>query len=353
MDISTLPNPLVFYDGTPVKTVSDWQRRRKELMQSILDIEYGELPPQPVSVRAELLHRHIPVQIPSCEHQQYRIITEGGSSSFWFVVDMFIPKADSSARFPVVITGDGCWLYVSEAVRAEVLSRGYILVVFNRTEIVPDEYSPDRNAGLYLIYPQGNFGAISAWAWGYHRVVDFLFTHPNVNTSQIAIVGHSRGGKTVLLAGATDERIALTAPNNSGCCGAGCFRILGEGSETLAYILNAVPYWFSKKLVNYIGRENELPFDQHSLKALLAPRLLLSTEALDDLWANPKGTFATYLAAKEVYRFLGVEDKIGIYYRHGGHNHGIDDWKVFLDFADMHFLGKPSSINFDKNPFLV
>jgi dienelactone hydrolase len=126
-----------------------------------------------------------------------------------------------------------------------VLSRGYILAAFNRTEIVPDHNEYGRTTGLYAAFPKLEFGALSAWAWGYHRAVDFLDILPEVDGDRIAISGHSRGGKTVLLAGATDERIALTNPNDSGCGGAGCYRIQGQGSETLSDILHRFAYWFN------------------------------------------------------------------------------------------------------------
>jgi fermentation-respiration switch protein FrsA (DUF1100 family) len=252
---------------------------------------------------------------------------------------------------PVVVNGDGCWKYVTEAVEAEVLTRGYALARFNRTEIVPDIYNTDRNTALYLAYPDYEFRAIGAWAWGYHRVIDLLRTLDRVDASRIAVVGHSRGGKTVLLAGATDERIALTAPNNSGSGGAGCFRWHGEGCEKLEDGVRMVPYWYAPGLADFIGREADLPFDQHALKALVAPRALLSTEALGDLWANPSGTYQTYLGAREVYRFLGAEDRIGIWYREGDHDHGLADWQAFLDFADRQLRGMGTERDFRPNPF--
>src|SRR5437763_10803261 len=109
---------------------------------------------------------------------------------------------------------------------------------------------------------------MAAWAWGYHRAVDFLVTLRSVDKDRIAVTGHSRGGKAALLAGAIDARVALTAPNCSGCGGAGCFRFRGPQSERLADILQSFPGWFTPRLRDFIGREDQLPFDQHELKAL-------------------------------------------------------------------------------------
>ncbi|MBM3501192.1 MAG: hypothetical protein FJX74_21285 [Armatimonadetes bacterium] len=346
-----LPDLFEFAGGARVQTEADWRRRREELQELILDIEYGHLPPR-AEVQAELLHPHscmLGGTLPA-EFAGYRLGIEGGARPFGFSLQLLAPK-EAEGRRPVVVCGDGCWRYVTEAVATEVVKRGYVLATFNRTEIVPDAYHSARSSGLYSVFPEGDFGALSAWAWGYHRVVDFLFTREDVDPERIAIVGHSRGGKTVLLAGATDERIALTAPNNSGSGGAGCFRWQGDSCEKLADGWRMVPYWYSPRVAEYVDREEHLPFDQHALKALVAPRALLSTEALGDVWANPSGTYQTFDAAREVYRFLGAEERTGIWYREGDHDHGLVDWQAFLDFADQQFGRSVPMRRFDENPF--
>lgn len=344
-----LPNPFLFDNGMSVTTIGGWHERRTEMLKSLQDIEYGTMPPIPERIRVDELHRHRVKRLLNAQHMHHRIWIEGGAEPFSFIVEVYIPEG--KGPFPVVINGDGCWNYLTDDVIMDVLGRGYMIASFNRTEIVPDNFIRERNTGLYRVYLNGDFGAIAAWAWGYHRVVDFLDTEPAADMTKISVVGHSRGGKTVLLAGATDERIALTAPNDSGCCGAGCFRVEGEGSETLKDILKNIPFWFSPKLKEFIGKETELPFDQHFLKALVAPRALLSTEALGDLWANPRGTYQTYLAAREVYRFLDAESRIAIHYREGVHEHNRADWNVFLDYADHQFRGTPLAPAFNWNPF--
>ena len=350
-----LPDLFEFGDGGRVRSREDWLRRREELRELLLGLEYGHLPPQPTSVRGDLLHHHAVTLPVKADHFQYRLVIEGGERPFWFILDLMAPpiedRSAAGKQLPVVVNGDGCWRYVTEAVVGEVLGRGYALATFNRTEIVPDDYRTARDSALYLVYPEGDFGALAAWAWGYHRVVDFLMAQDHVDASRIAVVGHSRGGKTVLLAGATDERIALTAPNNSGSGGAGSFLWQGDGCEKLEDGVRMVPYWYAPRWGEFIGREDELPFDQHALKALVAPRALLSTEALGDLWANPSGTYQTHCAAREVYRFLNAEERIGIWYRDGDHDHGLADWTAFLDFADLQFRGLQAGCRFDLNPF--
>jgi hypothetical protein len=333
-----LPDLLQCGDGRQIGTTEGWRQRRPELLRQILDIEYGQLPPVPGHVQAQELHSHTAHRFAGAHHVQYRLECAGGQFGS-FVLDLLIPSGEGP--FPVVLTGDGCWCSVSDEVAHEVLRRGNILARFNRTEIAVDAGATQAFAGC---------GALAAWAWGYHRCVDFLLTQNQVDWERIAIVGHSRGGKATLLAGATDERIALTSANNSGCGGAGCFRLQGEGSETLPDILRSFAYWFGPRLSEYVGRESQLPFDQHSLKALIAPRALLTTEALGDHWANPSGTWHTHTAARRVYAMLGVPDEIGIHYREGGHQHGIEDWRVFLDFMDWRLRGRPAERRFDVNP---
>jgi hypothetical protein len=343
-----LPDPFRFDDGTRVRNEADWTRRRAEIARAIIPIEYGDLPPRPSATTAVELHRSTEPRFLDAEFRQYRV-SIADAPAFGFRLEVLIPKG--RGPFSTVLTGDGCWRLLTDEITREVVARGHILARFSRVEIVPDNGAPVRPEGLRLIYPEGNYGALAAWAWGFHRCVDVLQTLPEVDRGRIAITGHSRGGKSALLAGATDERIALTAANQSGCGGAGCFRRQGEGSEMLGDILKGFPHWFAPGLRDYVGREDELPFDQHFLKALVAPRLLLTTEALGDLWANPGGTWQSHQAAREVFRLLGVKKNLGIRFRPGPHDHTLADWRALLDFMDMHFLGKAPAETFNAGPF--
>ena len=120
-----------------------------------------------------------------------------------------------------------------------------------------------------------------------------------------------------LLAGALDERFALVVPNGSGAGGAGASRILGPGAESVG--MNDKPHWYHERIQSFGGREDRLPFDQHFLKALVAPRALLCLESSDDLFANPEGTRATTAAARPVFELLGRPEANAICFRRGGH----------------------------------
>lgn len=345
-----------------MRTPSDWRDRRQELRDTIVELLYGGMPPVPEQTRVELLHPHFAQSLGVRRHHTYRVLT-GKERKLTFVMKVLAPEGDGP--FPVIINGDACWEFLTEQIIAEVMSRRCALALFNRVEIASDIYQAARDSGIYQLYPDGKFGTLAAWAWGYHRCVDALLQLDDVedpykykhripiDTDRIAIAGHSRGGKATLLAGATDERIALTCANNSGSGGAGSYMFQGEGSETLKDSINSVPYWYNSDFLNkYINRQSELPFDQHFLKALIAPRALLTTEALGDSHANPEGTWLIHQAAREACRFLGHEERIGIWFREGGHAHGIEDWRTLLDFVDWQFHGIKPGRDFNLNPFI-
>jgi dienelactone hydrolase len=337
-----LPDPFVFMDGSRVQTKADWERRRGELKTLVQAYAYGELPPAlPVQVE-EVSVTALP-EI-SAQEKEYTL-SVGPEDTIKTRLLLTVP--DGEGPFPAIITGDLCWRKLAPSIVEAVVGRGYLLAEFDRTAFAPD--ANDLTSGLHALYPNDDFGGLAAWAWGIHRVVDYLLTLPEVDAERIAVTGHSRGGKAALLAGALDERIALTAPNNSGCMGAGCTRIPHDG-ETLERIVSVFPYWFSTRLATFVGRETRLPFDQHSLKALVAPRALLSTEGMEDHWANPEGTQLTHQAAQIAFDFLGAGDQIGVFFRSGGHGHTPEDWNALLDFADEQ-RGKAPQRRFDERAY--
>jgi hypothetical protein len=342
--MAELPDPFLQPDGKRLTTKPAWERQRRALLERILHDEYGPLPPVPNNVTgAELGARQAG---PSNLAEKEILLTMGPGNAVQTHLILTLPPG--KGPFPVIIRGDLGWGRVDPTVVETVVKRGYILAEFSRVEVAPDSA---EKGGVYAAYPQYDGGRLAAWAWGFHRVIDYLETQPFVDRRRIAVTGHSRGGKAALLAGASDERIALTAPNNSGCGGAGCYRFQGEQSEDIAAILKSFPFWFHPRFAAFIGHVDRLPFDQHTLKALIAPRALLSTEALGDLWANPTGTQQTYLAAREVFEFLGVGDRIGIAFRPGKHEQNAEDWATLLDFADLQFYGKANTRRFDQLAF--
>lgn len=334
VDAGPLPELLKFDDGSLVKTVDDWRRRRVELAGKIIELEYGgmptALPPEATTIDC--------VSVASAERRfgikdsgflVYCVKVSGGLEPVHFLLNVWKPKG--KGPFPVILNGDGCWSYFNDKVGAELLSRGFAVAQFNRCELAHDDEDA-RESGIYHAFP-GEYGAISAWAWGYHRAYDALIQMPFVDPKRVAITGHSRGGKTVELAGATDERIAAVGDNNSGCCGFSAHRVHGEDGETIADIAKVFPFWFKEGFISWAGREGELPFDQHFLSALIAPRPLLFAVANGDDWSNQIGACVSAEEVAKVYGFLGAGDKFGITFRDGPHGHDVGDWIKFAEFA--------------------
>jgi hypothetical protein len=343
--IKQLPDPFLRTDGIKTRDKKEWESQRQYLKNLIQQYEYGHLPPAPGNVHGKVIS-----SIPSTDFDAIEkeiALTMGPRDTIHAIVTLTIPSG--KGPFPVILVGDQCWGRVKPEIVHAVLQRGYILAEFDRTAFASD--SNDRSGGIYAAYPNTDCGALGAWAWGYERVIDYLLTLPITDKKHIAITGHSRGGKATLLAGAMDDRVALTAPNNSGCGGAGCFRFLFGHCEDISAITKNFPYWFQSQFSQFAGKEDKLPFDQHTVKALVAPRALLSTEGLEDAWSNPQGTQVTFEAARVVYRFLGAENKIGIVFRPGGHEHGLADWEALLDYADIQFFGRKVNRSFDDLPF--
>jgi hypothetical protein len=350
-----LPDPFALPGGGRLRTREEWPERAAAWRDLIVDMEYGGLPPSPAAVEAETLAHSAAGRWAGPPHLwSYRIHCGGGERPFSFCARLLFPNAPGP--FPVILNGDGCWWYMSEEIAQRVLESGCALLLFNRTELAEDlGYGgvPDRtrrSGGLYDVYPGRTFGALAAWAWGYHRCVDLVSQLPFIDPTRIAVTGHSRGGKTVLLAGATDSRITLVNDNASCAAGGALFGYVGHGGETLN-IVNVFPSWFGPGLQPYVGREGDLPFDQHCLLATIAPRPLLLTYALDDRWSNPEGMVQCAWAAGEVYRFLGAPDDLAFHLRPGDHCHGLDDWNVLLDFIAWKWFGKAPGVPYNRHPY--
>ncbi len=341
-----LPDLLARPDGRRVETPADWVARAGAWRDVVVDVGYGGLPPAPdgveVELRSEARVRDLP-GAPRLLALTVRARVGGGEAAF--AVRLLLP--DTPVPVPAVAYGDGCWWYLDDATVARFAARGVALAVFDRTEVAPDagsagvgEAEPERRGGLFDLVPGASFGALSAWAWGFHRVVDLLRGRSEIDPERIVVTGFSRGGKAALLAGATDERIALVHAHASGAGGAAPYRVLGEGAETLA-VARAFPTWFGPRLREFVGREEELPFDQHALLAAVAPRAVLLTCGADDRWANPSGTLAAARAAGEAYRLLGAPDALRVALRGGGHAHTPADWQLLLDVVAWRWQGGP------------
>ncbi len=377
--LGELPDPFVFDDGTRMTSAEDWSRRRAEIYKTAIELQYGTMPPEPEFLTVEPMYLG-GVGVPN----SYRITT--GRKECPINFNMYIFKADTKEPAPAVISGDLCFKYGFDREYVDTfLNNGINLVLFNRTELAPDIAGYNiaklrKNSGeaklareildglengnclgqVKRAYPDYTFGAVGAWAWGYSRCVDALELLGNVDMGMIAFTGHSRGAKTAALAGALDERAAIVNPNAT-CSGAySGYRINIEAktesgeikeSEPLSNIFYHFPAWLGAGMREYIGREDELPFDSHYLKAMVAPRVLFVSEAASDIMANPVGSYQTTEAAGEIFRALGCEDKLIWYFRSGIHSQTVEDVEQLVNVIRHVKYGEALNDKFFKLPF--
>jgi hypothetical protein len=392
-----LPDPLVLFNGERVTTKEQWVKQRRPELRALFEYYmYGAAPAAPAKVTGSVAHedRHAfggkatlkevtlafgPPEVPRIHLLLIVPNARKGPAPVFvgmnFCGDHTLVK-DPTIVLPALWMPDHCpgcrGHKATEAGRgAQVgvwdleacIDRGYAVATFYSGDIDPDR--PDVREGVqpHLRKPgqagtgPHDWGTIAAWAWGVQRAVDYLAADPDLDKKRIAAVGHSRLGKTALLAAAFDERIALAIPHQAGCGGTAPSR--GKVGESVKQINDRFPHWFNATFKEFNDRPDRLPFDQHCLVALVAPRPVLFTNATEDTWANPEGQFEVLRAADPVYRFLGVDgleakhmpetgvlvnSRLGYFIRPGKHSMGPEDWKGFLDFADKH-LGKTAAPN--------
>ena len=384
-----LPNPLVMMDGRVIATAAQWRNeRRPQLVDLFQHYMYGRLPKAaPIQPRIVATDRQY---LNGTATKKQVLIHFADNSAPPIDLLLVIPNR-RTGKVPVFVGMNFCgnhqllddptiplpkvWMpercpgcqgnVASEEGRGKQVSvwnieqtigRGYAVATFYSGDVDPDKV--DANDGiqphfaklLQNVPVEEQWGTIAAWAYGVHRAVDYLVTDDDLDGQRIAVVGHSRLGKVALLAAALDERIAMALPLQAGCGGTAPSR--GEVGESVKAINDRFPHWFGAHFKEFNEQPERLPFDQHALVALVAPRPVLFANAQEDTWANPAGQFEVLRAADPVYRLLGVEglgvssmpelnqlvaSRLGYYIRAGKHSMNADDWRVFCDFADRHW----------------
>ena len=311
------------------------------LYQQWISILYGGLVPtgEGGTVTVRLLHRAQLADLHNAELESWRIEVGNTGNPAWASWTLCLLRPHGLTALPVLASGDACWNYITTDVMRQFVQAGVALAWFNRVELASDSPACVREGPVFARFPGAGFGALSVWAWAYSRVVDALMQVPGIDPVRIGIVGHSRGGKAALLAGATDTRIALTVANNSGVGGSASSWVLGTGSETLAGLAKQFPHWLAKDIQTTLASGGLAGLDQDLLLCAIAPRKLLITQALGDLWANPLGT---HHVAKKVaahyahhahhthYAAMAASEAFTLVCREGGHPMVMEDWIAAL-----------------------
>jgi len=383
----TLPDALVLADGTPVDSAETWrEHRRPELLKLFSEHVYGVSPGAPEDISFRVFEESSSVLGGMATRRQVRVTVRNAGRSHGFDLLIYLPNAaprpvpvflglnfygnHTIAPDPAIRITDS-WVrenasfatlnhQSTEASRGanahcwpvtRILERGYSLATIYYGDIDPD-FDDGFENGVHPLFDGGqrtdtHWGAIGAWAWSLSRAVDYFETDDDIDAGRVAVMGHSRLGKTVLWAGAQDERFALTISSGSGCGGAKIFR--RNFGETIEHLNRAFPHWFCRSFNAYTNNEDALPVDQHELIALVAPRAVYVTSAVEDKWADPRGEFIAAKSAEPVYRLLGaggcdadelpepltpVQSIIGYHIRYGSHDVLPYDWERWMDAAD-------------------
>jgi len=350
--IDEMPDPLVMKDGKPVTTLEQWRLRRREMIRILEDYEYGHMPPPPGNVKATVKTPAGRITVSSTLDADYRMLhlTFGPEEKLGFDIGIFTP-ADAVKRFPALIyLGYSTPNKSSLGAASAALSRGYAVVTMNYSQLGADATNWHSTA-FFPSYPEYDWRDFSAWAWGISRAVDYLLTDSLIDREKIMATGVSRCGQPVLLAGAVDERIALSAPVAGGMALRFSGKEMGGGlGQGITEVVDQGTYWFGPLFEKFRNQTPKLPCDQHWLPALTAPRLFIMLNSYKDEYGRAYAAVQTYLGAKPVYELLGADENIGLNFRDGGHGMTAEDWTALLDFADQKLLMKPGTKRFDVIP---
>jgi hypothetical protein len=358
----TLPDPLESSRGR-VRAKEQWGARRAEILDLFREHVYGRSPGKPQRVRFETIEENTRAMDGRATLRRVAIISSHAGRDHRFELTLFLPNARPD-RVPVFLLMNNRPVTNTEATRMQpsgfwpaedMIARGYGMAAIQNNELAPDDKLRFRDGVIQFVEPTtagpragDAWAALAAWGWGASRAMDYFASDPRIDAGKVAVLGHSRGGKAALWAGAEDERFALVISNESGEGGAALTR--RNYGETLARITDSFPHWFAENYRTFAQRIDSLPVDQHMLLALIAPRALYVASADEDLWADPRGEFLSQVHASPVYALFGepeirpdqmpplnqplVAGRRGYHVRNGSHNLTPYDWARFADFAD-------------------
>ena len=310
-EIRQLPNPFIFMDGTPVLTKKQWSCRRAEIAAQAQTYELGEKPPAPQQVAG------------SVSSEKISVIVRDKGKQIAFDALITLPTT-GTAPYPAMIGIGNSYLNNDELSR-----QGIAVIQFPNNLLGEQQSGQSRGKGLfYDIYGSDHSAsAMMTWAWGVSRLLDVLHTSSNtlIDTKRVGVTGCSRNGKGALVAGAFDERLALTIMQESGSGGAASWRIsdaqlaAGQNVQTLRQIVTE-NVWFTEQFKLFSEAATKLPFDHHSLMGLIAPRGLLVVENTGMEWLGNQSTYTTSVVAHEIWKALDASDSMGVT-QMSGHNH--------------------------------
>ena len=382
-----LPDPLIDINGKKVTNTREWYARRKELLEIFSSQMYGQSPARPAAMTFKVFDNDNKALNGKAIRKQVTVYFTGKEDGPQMDILIYLPnkskqpapvfvelnfQGNQSVNADPAIRLSKSWMapktrgtvdnHATDSSRGttsklfpveKIIDRGYGIATIYCGDLDPD-FDDGFINGVQAMYPElqgrgDNFSTIAAWAWGLSRAMDYFETDKDINSKRVAVFGFSRLGKATLWAGAKDERFAMVISNESGAGGAKLFhRNIGEKIRRLNTVF---PHWYCNNFRNYMDKDSILPFDQHMIIALVAPRPVYVASALEDTNSDPEGEFQGAKAAEPVYKLFTkdglptdkwpapnhpVMGQIAYHVRTGKHDVTDYDWSQYLDFADKH-----------------
>ena len=360
----TLPDVLKTTAGKVVTNKAVWEKnRRPEVLRLFENNVYGQMPKTYDSIKFAITNEIANAMDGRAHLKEVKITVWKINKSLQIHLILFIPnnRKRPAPAFLLINNRDKNNTDLSREIKSEfwpaemMIDSGYAIAAFHVSDAAPDNKDSFQK-GVLQLYPEqltadNGMKAIGAWAWAASRIMDYFERDRDIDAKRVCIVGHSRGGKAALWAGAQDQRFAIVFSNCSGNSGAALSR--RKFGETVKVINTNFPHWFANNYKQYNDNEAALPVDQHMLISLMAPRPVYVTSASKDLWADPKGSYLSLKNAEKVYALYrkrsaltvelpGINSPIiysflGYHNREGSHNLTEYDWKNFIRFANYHY----------------
>lgn len=390
-----LPELLICADGTRVNDSTHWiSQRRSEILSLFESQLYGKAPSTKLAISRQVVSTDTSALNGLATRQEIHIYVGDDKNGTRIDLQLYTPKktahpvplflgcnfngnhaVDPDPKIPI----NHRWMrntvdeksvvnhYATESSRGSessrwpletIIRKGFAVATFYYGDVEPDHADGWKsgirgellNLGGSKDFEPDSWGAVAAWAWGLSRALDYLATHPAIDSERVAVIGHSRLGKAALWAGAMDTRFAMVISNDSGAGGISLAR--RNFGESISDLNENFPHWFCGNYKSYNNCPEKLPVDMHQLAALIAPRPLYIASAEEDLWADPRGEFLAGKYAEQVYTLFGkaglgvsewppvnnpVGEFIGYHIRSGKHDVTTYDWQQFIQFATKHF----------------
>lgn len=346
-------NLMEFSDGTPVLNSDDMKCRQKELITILENNAYGKIPPVCGTTTFETVEQYNSYSADKANFSKIKINVPTEKGIFSFPIVRISNKSLKKTPTFVFINFRND-IFDRYCPVEEIIDNGFNIIQVCYNDITNDDGDFTNGLALHFDRSDSNApGKISLWSWALSRIIDIVLTLPETDVDNIAVVGHSRLGKTALWCGANDNRVKYVISNNSGCMGAALNCNKHENAEKYTDIVRNFPYWFCKKFVQDV-KLNKIPnFDQHYLLACSAPRYVIVSSANDDLWADPVSEYDCCKFSSPAFDIFGIkgfvsEDEYSVinkYYnqghiayrkRPGTHFLSRDDWNFFCDFINKH-----------------